>query len=245
MCTRSTGVSAVIVAVLLSAGAARGAAASETAAATEFEPEPDNKTVEPPRPGEPRPKKHLPEAAAPQYEHDNRGGFALELSAGGVSSGSFQGGILAGIGVHGFVFGLMLDAAQAATIPATMAGGIDASGGWRRLGLAVRVPLLRTADGRVSLFLGGDLALTNRHTVVVANGSASEYQAEGGTGSIGPGLRFWLNNQLSVAYLVRQRWTRLGGSAAALPDVVADAPDTRLSVRYTQLEGVFQLLCIF
>jgi len=244
MCIRSTGLSAVTVAVLLCAGAARGAAASETAAATEFEPEPDNKTVEPPRPGAPPAKKHVPEAAAPRYEHDNRGGFALELSAGGVSSGSFQGGILAGIGVHGFVFGLMLDAAQEATVPAT-AGGIDASGGWHRLGLAVRVPLLRTADGRVSLFLGGDLALTNRQTLVVANGSTSDYQAEGGTGSIGPGLRFWLNNQLSFAYLVRQRWTRLGGSAAALPDVVADAPDTRLSVRYTQLEGVFQLLCIF
>jgi len=245
MCIKSTGLSAVMVAVLLSVAAARGAAASEAAAETEFVPEPDNKTVEPPRPGEPRPKKHVPEAAAPQYERDNRGGFALELSAGGVSSGSFQGGILVGFGAQGFVFGLMVDAVQAATIPAMTDGGADASSGWSRLGLAVRIPLLRTADGRVSLFLGGDLALTNRHTLLVTNGSTSDYQAEGGTGSIGPGLRFWLNNHLSVAYLVRQRWTRLEGPAAALPDIVADSPDTRLSVRYTQLEGVFQLLCIF
>ncbi len=249
MCIRSTGLSAVTVAVLLLAGAGRGRAASETAAATEFEPEPDNKTVEPPQPGAPppreRPKKHPAEVAAPQYERDNRGGFALELSTGGLSSGSFQGGILVGFGAKGFVFGVILDALQAATVPATTDGGIDSSSGWSRLGLAIRVPLLRTADGRVSLFLGGDLALTNRHTLFVASGSSSDYQADGGTGSVGPGLRFWLNNHLSLAYLVRQRWTRLEGSAAALPDVVSDSPDTQLSVRYTQLEGVFQLLCIF
>lgn len=249
MCIRSRGLSAVTVAVLLLAGSSRARADAESAVATEFEPEPDNKTVEPPSPGAPpprdRPKKHAPQAVAPQYERDNRGGFALELSAGGVSSGSFQGGILVGFGAKGFVFGLILDAAQAATIPATTDGGIDSSSGWSRIGLAIRIPLLRTEDGRVSLFLGGDLAATNRRTLFVASGSPSDYQAEGGTGSVGLGLRFWLDNHLSLAYLVRQRWTRLGGDAGALPDVASDSPDTRLSVRYTQLEGVFQLLCIF
>jgi hypothetical protein len=255
MCIRSTGLSAVTVAVLLWAGAARGQGPTgqretETAAETEYEPEPDNKTIEPPPPGarppRERPKrKHPPEVAAPQYERDNRGGFAVELSAGGVSSGSFQGGILVGFGGKGFVFGLILDALQAATVPASMDGGIDSSSGWNRLGLAIRVPLVRTVDGRVSLFAGGDLAATNRNTMYSAFGSTGQYRAEGGTGSVGVGLRFWLDNHLSLAYLVRQRWTRLEGDAAALPDVAADSPDTDLSVRYTQLEGVFQLLCIF
>lgn len=239
-------------AVLLWAGAARGQAATETetAAETEYEPEPDNKTIEPPSSGAPpreRPKKKRPppEAVAPRYERDNRGGFALELSAGGVSSGSFQGGILVGFGAQGFVFGIMLDALQAATIPGTGPNAFDTSAGWNRLGLATRVPLLRTSDGRVSLFAGGDLGLTNRNTLAYAFGSADTNRAEGYTWSVGPGLRFWLNNHLSLAYLVRQRWTRLEGSAAALPDVVSDSPDTQLSVRYTQLEGAFQLLCIF
>jgi hypothetical protein len=251
MCIRSTGLSAVTVAVLLSAGAARGQAATETdtAAETEYVPEPDNKTIEPPPPGarppRERPKKtRPPEAVAPQYERDNRGGFALELSAGGVSSGSFQGGILVGFGAQGFVLGLSLDALQAATLPPSEAGQTEHSGGWGRLAFATRVPLLRTADGRVSLFAGGDLGVTNRNALTSSSGSIGSAHADGFTWSVGLGLRFWLNNHLSLAYLVRERWTRLEGGAAALPDVPPDATGT-YSVRYTQLEGAFQLLCIF
>jgi hypothetical protein len=234
----------LVAAVTAAAGRAQAQPRAETE--TEFEPEPDNKAIEPPQPGAPpsreRPKKRQPQPAAPApaYERSGRGGFAIELSAGGLSSGSIQAGIVLGIGFNGFLFGLMLDTMQSAAIPASTPG-FETEAGSIRVGVAARMPLLRTADGRVSLFAGGDFAMTKRDTII-AN---TAYHADGVTWSVGPGLRFWLNDHLSLAYLTRLRWTRLDGAGGALPDVGADPPDTQLSAKYTQYEGVFQFLCVF
>jgi hypothetical protein len=180
---------------------------------------------------------------AEAYERGS-GGFAVELSTGGLSSGTLQGGILVGIGVRGFVGGLFVDALQEATSPAVPPNTTETSTGSSRLGVAARVPLIRTADGRVSLFAGLDAALTHRN--VPATSTDAKYQADGTTWSLGPGLRFWLTEHLSLAYLTRLRFTSLEGDAGALPDVIAAAdPSTQSSASYVQLEGSFQFLCVF
>ena len=182
----------------------------------------------------------VPPHEVQKYERAGNGGFAIELSAGGVSSSSFAGGILAGIGARGFVFGLFLDALQDAKSPPVPPNTIDTRTGSARLGIATRVPLLRTKDGRVSLFGALDMAVTNR--------TVSPYSADGWTWSVGPGLRFWLTDHLALAYLTRFRSTHLSGAAAALPDVDVPAgtdPGASRSADYLQLEGTFQFLCVF
>ena len=183
-------------------------------------------------------------APAPAYERAGDGGFAIELSAGGVASGSFQGGILLGLGMRGYVFGLFMDAWQSTTVLSSDPGNVsDSVGRSTRVGIAARVPMARTSDGRVSLFL--PRAIWRSTSLYTLFGETPSPHAEGITWSLGPGLRFWLDNHLSLAYLVRLRWTRLEGAPAALPEVPADSPATTVSARYTQLEGVFQFLCIF
>jgi hypothetical protein len=250
MCIKSRALSAAVVLMIATAAGGRARAhASAAGSEAEFEPEPDNKTIEPPQPGAPpahersAKKRQPPAAPPPAYERAGDGGFAIELSAGGVASGSFQGGILLGLGMRGFVFGLFIDAWQSTTIPASdPANDPDSVARSTRIGIAARVPMARTSDGRVSVFAAGDLAITSRYVLVNATSSP---HAEGVTWSVGPGLRFWLNDHLSLAYLTRLRWTHLEGAPAALPEVPADWPATAVSARYTQLEGVFQFLCIF
>ena len=160
-----------------------------------------------------------------------------------VASGSFQGGILLGLGMRGFVFGLCHGRLAGDDHPCP--GDPECPrqlGRSTRVGIAARVPMARTSDGRVSLFAAGDLAIASLYTVVNATSSP---HAEGITWSLGPGLRFWLNDHLSLAYLTRVRWTRLEGAPAALPEVPDDWLAPTVSARYTQLEGVFQFLCIF
>jgi hypothetical protein len=252
MCIKSRALSAAIVVMIATAAGGRARAQTSAGSEAEFEPEPDNKTIEPPQSGAPpareRAKKRQPQppgAPPPAYERAGDGGFAIELSAGGVASGSFQGGILLGLGMRGFVFGLFMDAWQSTTIPAADPSGFDSVGRSTRVGIAARVPMVRTSDGRVSVFAAGDLAIASRYVLVNNAGATSSPHAEGVTWSVGPGLRFWLNDHLSLAYLTRLRWTRLEGAPAALPEVPADWPTVTVSARYTQLEGVFQFLCIF
>lgn len=252
MCIKSRALSAAIVVMIATAAGGRARAQTSAESEAEFEPEPDNKTIEPPHPGAPpareRLKRRQPPAApsvapAPAYERAGDGGFAIELSAGGVASGSFQGGILLGLGMRGYVFGLFMDAWQSTTVLSSDPANVsDSVGRSTRVGIAARVPMARTSDGRVSVFAAGDLAVTSLYTLV---GETPSPHAEGITWSLGPGLRFWLNDHLSLAYLTRLRWTRLEGAPAALPEVPADWPAPTVSARYTQLEGVFQFLCIF
>jgi len=181
------------------------------------------------------------------YERAGGGGFALELSAGGLSGESIQGGILAGLSVRGFVFGLFLDAARFTTTSPVPPDMVDLKAQSSRLGIAARLPLWRSADGRVSLFAGGDLALSNRSVIAGDSSFVRSYQADGWTWSLGPGLRFWVTEHLAVAYLTRFRSTHLEGPAAALPDLGPATTDLELEVSgtVTQLEGVFQFLCVF
>jgi hypothetical protein len=252
MCIRSRALSAAVVLMIVTVAGGRAQAQTSAEPEAKFEPEPDNKTIEPPQPGAPpprdRPKRRPPLAEQPAppppaYERAGDGGVAVELSAGGVASGSFQGGILLGLGMRGFVFGVFMDAWQSTTIlssdPPNVANSVGSS---TRVGIAARVPIARTSEGRVSLFAAGDLAITSLYTVVNATSSP---HAEGITWSLGPGLRFWLNDHLSLAYLTRVRWTRLEGSPAALPEVPDDWLTSTVSAHYTQLEGAFQFLCIF
>lgn len=185
-------------------------------------------------------------APPPRYERAGHGGFAIELSAGGVSSGSFQGGLLAGIGATGFVFGLFIDGLQDASVPPVAPNTVTLESSSTRIGFATRVPLLRTADGRVSLFGAADLGVTNRVASTPSTSGGESFSADGWTWSVGPGLRFWLTDHLSLAYVTRFRSTHLSGAAGALPDVAAASdPGTHASADYLQLEGAFQLLCVF
>ena len=66
--------------------------------------------------------------------------------------------------------------------------------------------------GACRLFAAGDLAIASLYTLV---DTTSSPRAEGVTWSVGPGLRFWLDDHLSLAYLTRLRWTRLEGPGRA------------------------------
>src|SRR5262245_4760561 len=154
---------------------------------------------------------------AASYERAGTGGLAIELSAGGVSSGSIEGGLLLGLGVRGYVLGLFVDATREASSDPEPPNTSVTSSGSSRMGVAVRLPLVKTADGRVSLFAAGDVGFARRSvSLAPANGSASTYSADGLTWSLGPGLRFWLTEHLSLAYVTRLRSTSLSGTAGAL-----------------------------
>src|SRR3954454_17568525 len=122
------------------------------------------------------------EATAPRtntYERSGGGGFALELSAGGISGNSIEGGILAGLSVRGFVFGLFVDAERSTDVASSAPDMAKLTSGSSRVGFALRLPLLRSNDGRVSLFAGGDLAVTSRNVIARETSSVGSYRAEG------------------------------------------------------------------
>jgi hypothetical protein len=185
-------------------------------------------------------------SAPPTKEAWRGGGVAIELSAGGLAAGSLQGGLLLGVAVRDFVFGLTFDyLSSTGDLKSSTVTG-SATSGAARVGVGARLPLLRPGDGRVALFLDGEAGLVSREAAVInSSGMPASSNASGTTWAAGPGLRLWVGNHLAVAYVTRLRGTYLSGAAAALPEAPTASPDQAASATNYQLEGTFQVLGVF
>ena len=62
--------------------------------------------------------------------------------------------------------------------------------------------------------------------------------------ALGPGLRFWVHEQIAVGYVARFRLTYLSGDSGALAVTTADA-QTSASATTIGFDGTFQILGVF
>jgi hypothetical protein len=116
-----------------------------------------------------------------------------------------------------------------------------------RLGFGVRQAFLRTADRRVELYGAGDVSFDHQSAEVPSTSGMTptdSLSASGFSLALGPGLRLWVHDQISIGYVARLRLSYLSGSAGALLsppiDDIADGSLTRAG-----FDGVFQILAGF
>jgi hypothetical protein len=184
-------------------------------------------------------------------EPGDRLALALELDTAGLGSAALQGGIFVGARLgSGLILGGLLDyASSVASLTTTGATGSTTSQSTStlRFGAGARMPVIRTEDGRVDLFIAGELGLVRgSHEVVGGPATSYNVSALGLTVAGGPGLRLWVHDHVAVGYAAQFRVTHLGGKAGAFPQLTTGtAPNTDASSTDLALEGAFQLLGVF
>jgi hypothetical protein len=174
-------------------------------------------------------------------------GIAIELSTSGFASGTLQGGLFVGGRTPtGMIIGGFFDYGLT-SITSTLAGGVDVANSMQtfRLGVGVRQAFLRSADRRVELYGAGDVSFDYKSAEVpVSTTPSTSMSAAGFSLALGPGLRLWVHDQISIGYVARFRFSFLSGEAGVLGAMPTDDPtDSKL----TQIgfDGVFQILAIF
>ena len=170
---------------------------------------------------------------APEPPSDRgHGGFAIELSTVGLTSAGFLIGVAT---TRGAVFGLTIDYRRSKT---TDAADTETVTSGTRFGMAVRAPVLATRDRRGDLILAGDIGLETDNTRVTTATFPQPTSADGSgmTFAFGPGLRFWIIEQLAVSYLARLRVTSLDYRGAYAPA----GADSLIGI-----EGAFQVTGVF
>lgn len=214
-----------------------GASGQPDGSADPFEEEvpgaPPPRAGPPPRPVRP-PARRRPLLVEPAWEEREESrpakragrasGFALELGMSQLNAGGL---LLGGASAKGFVLGMTFDLLSTSTEVESAANKVTNT--TFRLGLGTRVPLLRTPGGAGELIVAGDAALVfARRTTDVANDELTGY-----TWAVGPGLRLWLVDQISLGFLGRLRRTAASGE------------DPAVKVEETAIETTFFALGVF
>jgi hypothetical protein len=187
-------------------------------------------------------------AAAPAVQEADQSGIAIELSTSGFASGTLAGGLfMGGRASNGMILGGLFD--YSLTSLSENVAGVDVGTSIQtfRLGFGVRQAFLTTADRRVELYGAGDISFDHQSAEVPSTSGMTptdSLSASGFSLALGPGLRFWVHDQISIGYLARFRLSYLSGSAGALlsppVDDTVDGSLTRIG-----FDGVFQILAVF
>lgn len=176
----------------------------------------------------------------------DQNGIAIELSTSGFASGTLQGGLfIGGRTSTGMIIGGFFDYGLT-SITATPPGGIDVSNSLQtfRLGAGVRQAFLRAADRRVELYGAGDVSFDYRSAEIPTTTPSTSLSAAGFSLALGPGLRLWIHDQISIGYVARFRLLFLSGEAGVLS--AADAGDpTDSKLTQVGFDGAFQILAVF
>jgi hypothetical protein len=176
-------------------------------------------------------------------------GIAIELSTSGFASGTLVGGLfIGGRAATGMIIGGFLDYGLT-SLTSTITGGTEVSTSMQllRLGAGVRQAFLRTADRRVELYGAADVSFDYRSAELPSTSGSSptdSLSAAGFSVALGPGVRLWLHDQISIGYVARFRLAFLSGETGVLAATPVDDPSDG---KLTQIgfDGVFQILAIF
>jgi hypothetical protein len=187
-------------------------------------------------------------ASAPAVQEVDQSGIAVELSTSGFASGALMGGLfIGGRTDSGMILGGFFD--YSLTSLSENLSGVDVATSMQtfRVGFGVRQAFLRTADRRVELYGAGDVSFDHQSAEVPSTSGMTptdSLSASGFSLALGPGLRLWVHDQISIGYVARLRLSYLSGSAGALVsppiDDTADGSLTRAG-----FDGVFQILAVF
>jgi hypothetical protein len=184
----------------------------------------------PPPPAPPPGVVSPPPAAEPSPDRGH-GGVAVELSTGGLTSGGF----LIGIATKGgAVVGLTADYRR---VTVDLGGDMETVTAGSRFGAGLRVPLITTRDGRGDMVLAVDFAYgTDKTTTKNIFPEPPQNDGDGLSFAFGPGLRYWILDQLAVGYVVRFRTTSLN---------YRDVYSATGSSTTIGIEGAFQVTATF
>jgi hypothetical protein len=174
--------------------------------------------------------------------------LALELSTNGFASGGLEGGVfVGGRKPGGMILGGFFDYGLLSSTASVGGTNVTTSAQLFRLGAGVRPTFIRSADRRVDLFGAAEASFEYRSGEVPSTGGSSpttSVSAAGFSLAVGPGLRFWVHEQIAIGYAARFRLTYLSGDAGALASVPsADASSS--STTAIGFDGTFQLLGVF
>ena len=185
--------------------------------------------------------------AAAQAEDQNA--LAIELSTSGFASGSLAGGLFVGGRIAGgpIVGGFLDYGLESLT---SSAGGADVTESKQhlRLGAGARYTFLQSADRRVDLLGAADLGFAYQSAEVPTPTGTTptvSVSASGFSLAAGPGLRFWVHEQIALGYVARLRLTYLSGGAGVFPPDMPTANPTESSSTSIAFDGVFQILGVF
>jgi len=199
------------------------------------------------RPGrrQPQATDEVHAAAAPVEEET---ALALELSTNGFASGGLEGGVfVGGRKPGGMILGGFFDYALHSSTASVGGTNVTASAQLFRLGAGVRPTFIRSADRRVDLFGAAEASFEYKSGEVPSTGGSSPTTAVSAAGfslAVGPGLRFWVHEQIAIGYVARLRLTYLSGDAGALA-VVPSADASSSSTTAIGFDGTFQILGVF
>jgi len=175
-------------------------------------------------------------------------GIAIELSTGGFASGALVGGIfLGGRTGSGLILGGFLDYRLTSETSTLTDTDITSSSQMLRLGFGLRHSFAQSADRRVDVYGAADASFEYRSgearsmtgTTPTVSPSASGFSL-----ALGPGLRFWVHEQIAIGYVARLRATYLSGGLGALT-VPPSADETDTTQTAVGFDGTFQLLGVF
>ncbi len=171
---------------------------------------------------------------------EDRTALAIELGTNGFASGALEGGLFLGARTSGgIIIGAMLDYRSSSVTIHPGTDTITNASSAVRFGAGARFTFLRSADHRVELVGAVDAGIVyaTAETTGISDASAS-----GLTIAAGPGLRFWVHEQIAIGYLARLRFTHLSGDAPALGGSVGDGSASGRDVAFA---GTFQILGVF
>jgi len=187
-------------------------------------------------------------ASAPAVQEVDQGGIAIELSTSGFASGTLAGGLfIGGRTSNGLILGALFDYSLTSLSQTVADVNVSTSMQTFRLGFGVRQAFLRTADRRVELYGAGEVSFDHQSVEVPSTSGMTptdSLSASGFSLALGPGLRLWVHDQISIGYLARFRLSYLSGGAGALvsPPVDETANGSLTKIGF---DGVFQILAVF
>jgi hypothetical protein len=168
-------------------------------------------------------------------------GFAIELSTSGFASGALQGGVFIGGRTGGdLLIGGILNFSSSSQNVTVGSVKTETSASSLLIGVGMRMTFLRAADRHVDLFGAADAGVV--YTSSKDTNADVSTSLFGGTIAAGPGLRFWVNDNIAVGYVARVRLTYASGTvdSASNPGSGGDMSSTDFAI-----EGSFQLLGVF
>jgi hypothetical protein len=187
-------------------------------------------------------------SAAAAVKESDQTGIAIEFSTSGFASGALVGGLfIGGRTASGVILGGFVDyglTSAALNFPDNFE--VRTASQLLRLGAGVRHTILQTADRRAELFGAADVSFDYRSAEMPGSGSTptDTLSAAGFSLALGPGVRWWILDQVSLGYAARFRFLFLSGEAGVftMPPVDVTTDGTLTQVGF---DGVFQILAIF
>ena len=193
-----------------------------------------------------RPAHRTPPPKAETEKETDQGGIVFEFSTAAFASGTLASGglLIGGRTASGMIIGGFIDYSLT-SVTSTPPAGVETSISDQtfRLGVGVRQGFVRTADRRAELYGAADVSFDYKSTELGGNPSPS-FSAAGFSLALGPGVRLWVTDQISIGYVARFRLAFLSGEAGALVTPAIDDPS---DAKLTQIgfDGVFQILAVF